>query len=162
MKKRGVASLKGFTLIELIVVMVIIGVLAAILVPAMVGYAREARIRKLTANARNVYSAAQLTLVEYSNNGLGVPGDTIFLGTDSSDAVSVDGTFTLSVSKFMGDDFKGNYGFKTSGDGTAVICSAWCDAHPLTGADVKIYTEDEIRSSISVNGGVGSHPYTNS
>lgn len=34
---------KGFTLIELVVVIAIIGVLAAILVPVMMGYVRKSR-----------------------------------------------------------------------------------------------------------------------
>ena len=42
---------KGFTLIELVVVIAIIGVLAAILVPVMMGYVRKSRVAAANDNA---------------------------------------------------------------------------------------------------------------
>ena len=60
---------KGFTLIEMIVVIAIIGVLAAILVPSMSGYLETAKASKKEANARTVYTAAQaaVTALETTN-----------------------------------------------------------------------------------------------
>lgn len=60
---------KGFTLIEMIVVIAIIGVLAAILVPSLSGYVRTAKESKKEANARTVYTAAQaaVTSLETKN-----------------------------------------------------------------------------------------------
>ncbi|MGN0696081.1 MAG: type II secretion system protein [Oscillospiraceae bacterium] len=54
--------LKGFTLIELIVVMAIIGVLAAILVPVMVSYMNDAKLSTANANAKLMFNAS----VEYA------------------------------------------------------------------------------------------------
>lgn len=54
--------LKGFTLIEVIVVMAIIGVLAAILVPVMVSYMNDAKLSTANANAKLMYNAS----VEYA------------------------------------------------------------------------------------------------
>ncbi|MDD7430076.1 MAG: type II secretion system protein [Oscillospiraceae bacterium] len=50
--------LKGFTLIELIVVMAIIGVLAAILVPVMISYMNDAKLSTANANAKLMYNAS--------------------------------------------------------------------------------------------------------
>ena len=51
---------KGFTLIELIVVIAIIAILAAILIPALVNYINASTVAKNTSNARSLYTAAML------------------------------------------------------------------------------------------------------
>ena len=55
---------KGFTLIELIVVIAIIGVLAAILVPVMMGYTSKSRIMSSNAAARDIDTAVSIAMLE--------------------------------------------------------------------------------------------------
>ena len=67
---------KGFTLVEMIVVIVIIGILLAILVPGMFKYIQKAKDRQILVDARTAYLDIQMASQElYAGNG--VTGDKV-------------------------------------------------------------------------------------
>lgn len=63
-KELRIKKKKGFTLIELIVVIVILGVLALIVVPKIGGFTNDAAISSHNANVRTLQSAAMMYMAE--------------------------------------------------------------------------------------------------
>lgn len=59
MKKNLRKNKKGFTLVEIIVVLLIIGILLAITIPSIMGYVGKAKDAQIEAQARAGYVAAQ-------------------------------------------------------------------------------------------------------
>lgn len=65
-RRRQVSKIRGFTLIEIMVVVVIIGLLAAVIVPQVVGQVEKARISKAQQDIASLETA--LTMFKLDNS----------------------------------------------------------------------------------------------
>lgn len=119
---------KGFTLIEIIVVVVVLAVLMAVAVPSVLKYVNEADNAKYMAQGRSVMNMAQTEMVKayvgdnkITSTEVGNILDTIEatsgkegMGTITTDSVKIyttpvtiteaNGTFTFSGTAFTGSD----------------------------------------------------------
>ncbi|MEE9542425.1 MAG: prepilin-type N-terminal cleavage/methylation domain-containing protein [Thermodesulfobacteriota bacterium] len=65
--KRLVQKKEGFTLVELLIVIAIIAILAAIAIPQFTKYKNKAYDSELSADAKNAYTAAVAYLTDFPN-----------------------------------------------------------------------------------------------
>lgn len=81
---------KGFTLVEMIVVLVIIAILAAITIPALLKYIDKAKDKQLVVNARTAYLAAETAASEAYAANVTMPASIIFDKDGSASPTTTD------------------------------------------------------------------------
>ena len=102
---------KGFTLIELVVVIVVLGILAAFAVSRYVNMAQQARIAAVNGMAGGLRGAVALVQGQYLVLGLGTTPVTMLDGTTVAVSTGVTGGIPTGAAAGIGNAMRDTSGF---------------------------------------------------
>ena len=118
---------KGFTLVELVVVIAIIGVLAAILVPTMMSYIRKAKLKSANSNTVN----AVVTDMQCEGNNIDVQSCTAVVDCTAEPDESKKLEKAVHDALNVNGDNAG-YAFWIAGEDGRYKLAQWCDSRTPT------------------------------
>lgn len=100
----GTKNKKGFTLVEIIVVLVILALLSAVAIPSMTGFVNDAHEKGAYTDLREIAVAAQCSYNEvYASNNVGKNTQIIYV-KDISSAQEIDHIFEDKLFKYLKND----------------------------------------------------------
>lgn len=143
-KLQKLKAKKGFTLVELIVVIAIIGVLAAILVPTMLGYVENSRITSADQIAKTIKDAAQVAATEMDTQGMGLATTKVVaLGTYTPAANNNPATIVFSTASAQAANPEGVIGAADNYKGQQTAKAPASHATKLSKSLVTLLTEQK-------------------
>lgn len=130
MRKDLKKNKKGFTLVEIIVVLLIIGILLAITIPSIMGYVGQAKDAQYEAEARSGYVAAQTILARE------VSGKTTIDDTAKGNIIAKINS-PLEVAKELGEADKNDTKVPDTATVKKITCELTSTGTALTGCSIQ-------------------------